>query len=466
MLLNDGSGVFTISDGFETQQAALSVSTGQAMADFDGDGNPDFAVITPMIGIERCGPNDFWRSIVSVAFGDGLGGIDHVDTLSVCGTAYNMGLADVDNDNALDIVVANASERRMEVFLADGLGWFGPGELVSLETDSLTHALSLADVDNDGNADAIAGGGVVWGDNIIVALNTAEDPPMLDKSISVIGFANVTLSVTEPNERIISRNYLSAPSGGYIRRDVDADGFLDETAVDRLSQYGEYILTIRTRGEAGVGETFDAEIELGDGQTAVLFRDYPVPATSKSGGRILSDSIVFHYALEDVSPVVPANGGRSNGQSPSFDWRRLVPSGVSAESYRFQLDETYDFSSGDMIEDVGSLTVPEFSTGSVLTVGDVYYWRVSWYADGSWSEFTPAYAVLVTEFLCGDINGNGSGPDVTDLTYLVDFQFRGGPMPPNPAAADVNGNGEINVSDLSALVDYLFRAGPALNCAE
>lgn len=74
--------------------------------------------------------------------------------------------------------------------------------------------------------------------------------------------------------------------------------------------------------------------------------------------------------------------------------------------------------------------------------------------------------VYVRSYLCGDIDDNGEGPNVADLTYLVAYLFRGGPEPPLPAAANINGNpeGTIEVSDLTALIAYLFRGGPAGVC--
>jgi hypothetical protein len=63
--------------------------------------------------------------------------------------------------------------------------------------------------------------------------------------------------------------------------------------------------------------------------------------------------------------------------------------------------------------------------------------------------------------LRGDINANGSGPDVSDLVYLVTYMFSGGPPPPCMEHADVNGNGSgPDVSDLVYLVTYMFSGGP------
>jgi hypothetical protein len=72
--------------------------------------------------------------------------------------------------------------------------------------------------------------------------------------------------------------------------------------------------------------------------------------------------------------------------------------------------------------------------------------------------------LTVRSIPCGDINGSGSGPNVADLTYLVDFLFRSGPPPPDMDKANVDGNNGVNIADLTFLVDYLFRSGPDPIC--
>jgi hypothetical protein len=63
--------------------------------------------------------------------------------------------------------------------------------------------------------------------------------------------------------------------------------------------------------------------------------------------------------------------------------------------------------------------------------------------------------------LRGNVNGDaGDDTNVSDLSFLVDFLFRGGSAPPCTEEADLNGSGDVNVADLSYLVDFLFRGGP------
>jgi hypothetical protein len=61
----------------------------------------------------------------------------------------------------------------------------------------------------------------------------------------------------------------------------------------------------------------------------------------------------------------------------------------------------------------------------------------------------------------GDVDHSGLEIDISDLVYLVDYMFTGGPVPSCIDEADVDGSGEIDISDLVYLVDYMFTGGPA-----
>ena len=71
---------------------------------------------------------------------------------------------------------------------------------------------------------------------------------------------------------------------------------------------------------------------------------------------------------------------------------------------------------------------------------------------------------IVQTFVCGDIDNDGEGPNISDLVYLVDFMFNGGPPPPIMASADFDADDQITIADLVALVDFMFNDGPVLMC--
>ncbi len=69
---------------------------------------------------------------------------------------------------------------------------------------------------------------------------------------------------------------------------------------------------------------------------------------------------------------------------------------------------------------------------------------------------------------CGDVNNDGAGPDLSDLTYLVNYLFVGGPGPQHLWTANVNGDaeGSVDLSDLIYLVNFLFLGGAGLSCVD
>jgi hypothetical protein len=74
---------------------------------------------------------------------------------------------------------------------------------------------------------------------------------------------------------------------------------------------------------------------------------------------------------------------------------------------------------------------------------------------------------------CVGIRGNVDSDqldaiDISDLVYLVDYMFTGGPAPTCWSEANIDGSGpvgaedgsaDIDISDLVYLVDYMFNGG-------
>ncbi|MFQ6008884.1 MAG: FG-GAP-like repeat-containing protein, partial [Candidatus Zixiibacteriota bacterium] len=376
IMLNDGYGNFTVSTYIPLNQGSMSVSTGNALADFNHDGNPDFALATPQIGLESC--EGYWRTVITVGLGNGEGGLSGIDTFSVCGTAYNMVLTDVNRDLELDLIVANGSRKRLEIFYGDGSGGFGDRLLVPLETDSITFTLATGDVDRDGNPDFISGGGFVYGDSIIIAINQLPDAPVLADTMMMIttGYQSVSVEVENPDSFVISRNYTTVAGADYWRLDADRDDTLDEATIDYNLQYGEYAIgfDLRPGVDTSGDPRFSAGIRINGTNQLILFHDYGFNLKRLEQDPEKSQSAyTFYYTVEEQSSMLPPNGIQAQTRLPAFAWHRLIDS-TGIEKYHFQLDYYYDFRAPRIDND--SITTQFFVLEDSLGLDTVYYWRV------------------------------------------------------------------------------------------
>lgn len=66
-------------------------------------------------------------------------------------------------------------------------------------------------------------------------------------------------------------------------------------------------------------------------------------------------------------------------------------------------------------------------------------------------------------FKCGDANSNYT-VNLLDITYLIDFLYKGGASPVPYAAGDVDASGIVNILDITYLINFLYKGGPAPNC--
>ena len=63
----------------------------------------------------------------------------------------------------------------------------------------------------------------------------------------------------------------------------------------------------------------------------------------------------------------------------------------------------------------------------------------------------------------GDADNSGS-IDVSDVIYLINYLFRGGPAPIPSIAGDCNNDNNVSVSDVVYLINYLLKGGPKPEC--
>ena len=67
------------------------------------------------------------------------------------------------------------------------------------------------------------------------------------------------------------------------------------------------------------------------------------------------------------------------------------------------------------------------------------------------------------KYIRGDAN-NDSKLTVSDVVYLINYLFKGGPLPVRSYTADNNCDGKTSVSDVVYLINYLFKGGPPPGC--
>ena len=96
------------------------------------------------------------------------------------------------------------------------------------------------------------------------------------------------------------------------------------------------------------------------------------------------------------------------------------------------------------------------------------YWFWSHSTNGTSTPTWDGPHCYVASGCCIGIRGNvdgdpGENIDISDLVYMVDHMFTGGPSAPCFDEANVNGDTEpnIDISDLVYMVDFMFTGGPA-----
>jgi C1A family cysteine protease len=114
-------------------------------------------------------------------------------------------------------------------------------------------------------------------------------------------------------------------------------------------------------------------------------------------------------------------------------------------------------------------TVPGGATGGTNSVsiagyinGPNTYMPIVTTDNGTYQPSISAGAVVVCKG--GDVNDDGMGPDLSDLSLLIGYLLAGSPQPPNMQAANVDGVGPIDLSDLSRLIGYMVGTGVQLTC--
>ena len=215
-------------------------------------------------------------------------------------------------------------------------------------------------------------------------------------------------------------------------------------------------------------------IRIDGSQQHEIFSNYDVSAGLKST-MLDNDSIVFYFDVEQVPSVSPVNGGSVAMSSPTFNWSRLVPEGVEADSFHFQLDRYHDFRSSPTLRyDINDLLVPQVTCPGSLGEDSIYYWRVQWFAGGFWSEFSHAFAARSLVQCCGMYTFGFTGNtdcdfegkmNLQDVTRLIDRIYLSRLDLCCEENGDTNADGTMNLQDVTRLIDHIYMSkNPTAQC--
>ncbi|MBT8195995.1 MAG: T9SS type A sorting domain-containing protein, partial [Bacteroidia bacterium] len=226
ILMNNGDGTFSSPINFEGNGNG---ETAAATSDVNGDGIMDLFLGT------------IYSDEVILWLGDGNGGFNFSDKVSVGNAPWMIGSGDVNNDGVPDVVSANSSGSSFSVVLCDSAG------NLSLPTSYTVGAfpisVDLGDVDGDLDLDIITG--------------------------NFTG-ANFTLYENDGTGVFINRNDLPSNEAGScaVFHDRDNDGDMDLTCIDELQ---DLIILFTNDPPTNINSSANFLKEF------VLFQNYPNP---------------------------------------------------------------------------------------------------------------------------------------------------------------------------------------------
>jgi hypothetical protein len=177
-----------------------AIPNGIAVADLNGDANPDLAVIDNGIG----------NGDVTTLLGDGRGHFEVKDrNVTLGGSPRAFALADFDADGIADLVTANFFSSTVSVLRGNGDGTFQPA--VDFWSGDATTGVAVGDFNDDGRVDVVAGR--LRNDHLALLLNDSPqrgDGVVIDRDIS---YGSPTHPTNDPYAAHHTLDVYSPPKG-------------------------------------------------------------------------------------------------------------------------------------------------------------------------------------------------------------------------------------------------------------
>jgi PKD repeat protein len=437
VLLGDGNYNFTRSYAHYFGYIS-SVSTMNALADFNHDGNLDVIFAMPQYG-----PSPVSR--IGILLGDGLGGFSSVTVIYAPDAVIQTASAgDFNGDNDLDFAASYCGGfTGVKVFFGDGTGNF-PDEAFT-DIGHASFSVATADFNEDGNEDIVSAN---LDDYVSVLLNRNPAKPRIEDEFVLTGYTSVNLNVTDKYG--ISANILANTMAGadYFQKDCNSDSTLDDRVYHFNAVPGRYRVGVTPSPGSEPGGNSSLGIRING--TSEVF----IPNIMKGFQAAPNDTIFFIITDSLPTLCLPADAACLHQDTLTLFWNKI--DGTSR--YHFQLDDNSDFSS-PVIDD-SAVTDTSLTITSPLS-GNKYYWRVR--ANGGvWSVFSET-RFFFTHFITGDVNGDGL-INLGDVVYLISYQYKNGPAPVPLASGDVTCDGLVNLGDVVYLITYQYKNGPPPAC--
>jgi 6-phosphogluconolactonase (cycloisomerase 2 family) len=419
ILKNNGNGTFESAVNYSAGNAPTSVFC----ADLDGDCDLDLAVANYNSGnvsiLENNGNGTFEGA---VDYGAGYG-------------ATSIFCADLDGDTDLDLAVANYSSSDVSILKNNGDGTFQ--NAVNYGAGDNPLSVFCANLDND----------------------TALD-------LAVANANSYSVSILKNNGNGTFQSAVNYGAGNWPRSvfcaDLDGDTYLDLAVANEIS---DNVSILKNNGDG----TFQTAVNYGagDGPWSVFCADL-------DGDADLDLAVANDYS-DNVSILM--NMTQIPGNSPPYPFPLLSPADGDTTSsvVEFHWAKTQDINLSDQIRyDLYIIHTPFGASPKIDTTthSDIltcvytdtldsvgrYEWKVkakdNWGAE-TWSKQTWHFVYFVR----GDVSGD-TQIDASDVVYLINYLFVGGPPPDPLAAGDCNRDTVVDASDVVYLINYLFVGGP------
>lgn len=431
---NEGGGLFSqISLGEIVTEVRWS--TAAAWADYDNDGDLDLVV-------SNYGANSLFRNDNGVFNKMTTGDItsDNYNT-------YGVSWGDYDNDNDLDLFIAVPNEGNPDnnnrLFENLGDGTFGrvlDGDIVN--DGGTSFGGSWGDYDNDGDLD-------------LFVTNVSNT----DAGNNFLYVNNGDGTFTKATEGIVVND--GGYSFGSAWGDFDNDGDLD--------------LFVANYTWEGDGRDY-LYVNIGDGAFVKVITEDIVNAQGSSYGAAISDYdrdgdldlFIARCTNGNENNAFYANNGSennwlnirclgSNSNRSAIGTKVRVKAVIGGEEvwqmreissqtgYCGQNELNVHFGFGDAT--AADTLIVEWPSGTYQYLYDI-----------GLNQF-----MIVTEPICGDVDAGGA-INILDITFLINYLYKDGPVPPVMSVCDADGSDLINILDVTFLINYLYKDGALPVC--